>query len=494
MKKIILICFMAMFAVSCQDAIDIVQDGEINDAATFRTVADARSFLVGDVYRRVDITNEISFTAVFTDEVGIGNNNGGQGRELHRYFLFASDGNASSLWLSNYATINRVNRLIRGSALITTSTPEEEQALNSILAEARAIRAFAYLQLQTFFSTNMADDEALGVMLVDFVPEIDVQLPRVPNAQIYELMEADLLFAETNLSNSPAINPFANNYKYVTQGFIDAIRARMYLYRKNYTLAAQYAQAAITNSGLTLSNTATYNSMWNDLGRGETIFAASRPSAGGWGNIASSFFFNTTTLTGGCFHDMGRKLFNELNSRPSDVRRINWVDATSIFDGANPDPADAVTKDVIVINKYPGKANQPLRNDLKIFRVSEMVLILAECAVGGSTPDLNLAASLVQQIRTARNTGQTLPAYGSAQEAWADILLERRKELCFEGHRYIDLKRLGALANTSIDRDILDDNVLGTPLTLPINDHRFTMPIPQDEVQGNPTIQQNPNY
>jgi hypothetical protein len=253
-------------------------------------------------------------------------------------------------------------------------------------------------------------------------------------------------------------------------------------------LAAQYAQAAST--GLILSNTSTYNAMWNDVQRGETIFAASRPSAGVWGNIASSFFFNTTSLTGGCFHDMGRNLFNALDAHPSDVRRINWVDATSTFDPTNLQP----NADVIVINKYPGKPNQPLRNDLKLFRVSEMKLILAECAVGGATPDLALAASLVQEVRTARNTGQTLPVYGNAQQAWSDILLERRKELCFEGHRYIDLKRLGALANASIDRNILDDDIVGTPLTLPITDHRFTMPIPQDERAGNSNIQQNPIY
>mgnify|MGYP005855390847 CR=1 FL=1 len=484
---------MAVFAFSCQDALDIVQDGEINDAATFRTVADARSFLIGDVYRRIDITNEISFTAVFTDEVGLGNNNGGQGRELHRYFLFANDGNASSLWLSNYAIINRVNRLIRGSALIPIDTPEDEVALNSVLAEARAIRAFAYLQLQTFFSTDLSNDEALGVMLLDFVPTVDVKLPRVSNADIFEFMEEDLQFAETNLSSLPGVNPFANNYKYVTQGFINAVRARMYLYRKNYTLAAQYAQAAISTSGVALATGAAYNAMWNDAGRGESIFSASRPSAGGWGNIARSFFFNTTSLTGGCFHDMGRNLFNALDSNTSDVRNL-WVDNSSIFDPTQTNLALAQTTDVIVINKYPGKPSQPLRNDLKIFRVSEMKLILAECAVGGATQDLAAAAGFVQEIRTARNTGQTLPFYATPQDAWADILLERRKELCFEGHRYIDLKRLGAVANASIDRNILDDIVLGTPLTLPINDHRFTMPIPQDEVQANTTIQQNPNY
>ena len=122
-----------------------------------------------------------------------------------------------------------------------------------------------------------------------------------------------------------------------------------------------------------------------------------------------------------------------------------------------------------------------------------MVLILAECEVASS--NLAAAATLVRSIRTARATGQPLPVYATAQAAWADILLERRKELAFEGHRYLDIKRLAALAgNQGITRDNTDDDILDQPLTLPLSDYRFTLPIPQLEVAGNVTIQQNPGY
>ena len=334
----------------------------------------------------------------------------------------------------------------------------------------------------------MSDDSALGVMLLDFVPSIDVKLPRVPNSQIYALIEQDLTYAENNLSST------AVNYKFVTKGLVNAIRARMYAYRKNYTLAKQYAQAAIADSGLALSNTSTYNFMWNDLSQGETIFAASRPSAGAWGNVGSLFVFNTSELTGGVFHDMGRNLYNVLANNPNDIRFQTWIDPTSLVNPNYMTDPTYVDSDVLVINKYPGKANAPLRNDLKLFRVSEMKLILAECEVGGTTPNLVNAATLVQEVRTARNTGEVLPVYTTAQEAWADILLERRKELCFEGHRYLDIKRLGALANASIDRNITDDITPATPLTLPLTDYRFTMPIPQNEIAGNVGIQQNTGY
>lgn len=498
MRKLILVSLLSFFIYSCNDALDIVQDGEINNENTFKTVDDLRTFLLGDVYRRVNITNEIGFTAVFTDEVGIGHSSGGQGKELHRYNFFPTDGNASSLWIEKYGLINRINRLIAASDLITINDADDELKKNSILAEARTLRAWAYLQLIAFYSTDASNDNALGVILLDFVPTLEQKLPRVSNAEIYALIEADLAYAESNLSTNININPFGVNYKYVTPPLIDAIRARMYLYRKNYSLAEQYANAVITSFGAALPGSAGYNQMWNDLAKGEIIFAASRPSAGTWGNVAGLFFFNTTDVNGGVFHDMGRNLFNLLDASSTDIRRQLWVDATSVFDPNYDDPAntDYVDTDRIVINKYPGKASQPLRNDLKLFRLSEIYLILAEAQVGKSSPDLAQAAAYVQTIRTARNTGQSLPTYNNAQEAWADILLERRKELCFEGHRYVDIKRLGSLAGgLSIDRHFTDDEYgVNTPLTLPLSDHRFTFPIPQNEVAGNVTIQQNPGY
>ena len=75
-------------------------------------------------------------------------------------------------------------------------------------------------------------------------------------------------------------------------------------------------------------------------------------------------------------------------------------------------------------------------------------------------------------------------------------MLERRKELAFEGHRYIDLKRLGADAGVpGTDRDATDganSNAI-SPLNILLGDYRFTLPIPQAEININPLIQ-NPGY
>jgi hypothetical protein len=134
-------------------------------------------------------------------------------------------------------------------------------------------------------------------------------------------------------------------------------------------------------------------------------------------------------------------------------------------------------------------------NDLKAFRSSEMLLILAEAraAAGNFTG----AAILIKQLRDARfGSAQAQPIYANQAEAFAGILDERRIELSFEGHRYLDLKRLGTAANKGIERDMTDCTAQSGACTLPANDFRFALPIPIVEINGNPGIgdQQNPGY
>lgn len=499
--RILPICFAFSAFVSCSDAIDIVQEGELTDAAVFKTTNDLEKYLLGSVYTSVDVTNQIKFSSVFTDELKIGPSNTGQDQGLFRFVSTTDNGYAAAIWQQNYTTINRVNRLIKAASTITPSA--SEQALyNNSLAEARALRAFAYLNLESFFSPNMADNNALGVILTNQVPDILEQLPRSTNGAIWAQVEADLLFAESNLT-PPAthVTPY-----FINKNVINAMRARMYAYRKNYTLAKQYAQDVITNSNVTLapatpipagtvgsaawntqfyslSPTNPYRRVWADVvvPNSEVIFSLSRPVGGTGGNIAGIYTTNATLLTGSPLWTTGINLFNRLNAA-GDIRRYAFIDPTS-------------TTNVYVIDKYPGKTNAPLRNDIKVFRISEMILILAECEA--QTPaGYAVAASLVKSVRDARNylAPVALPVYASKAAALQDILAERRAEFSFEGHRYLDLKRLGGEAGVSIDRNAIDDTNSATPLTLPVTDYRFTLPIPSAELNGNPTIQQNPGY
>ncbi|MDR6159078.1 hypothetical protein QF023_002594 [Chryseobacterium sp. SLBN-27] len=378
----------------------------------------------------------------------------------------------------------------------------------------------------------MKDNNALGVVLsVEASDDLYLKLPRVKNGDIYNQINADLDFAYNNVVNDNS----ASGYYYVSKPMIDALRARLNINRGNYALAKQYAQAAITGSGLTLTpatpmpagtpaytgtwatafyNEATpqgtavpYRNLWNDrvntgtasapsyqAFRGENIWALSRPLTGAWGNIAALYTTNATNTNGSPLFDMGRNLYNTLTSYTTDIRRFAFVDPTSKISASYATDPNYIVNDVIIIDKYPGKGNQNLRNDVKAIRLSEMYLIAAEA--DAFLGNLSSAATYVKSVRDARRYSgtTTAPTYGSLATALQDILKERRAELCFEGHRYVDLRRLGKTAGVSIDRHFTDDRISSLPTTLDINSYKFTLPIPLPEVQGNPTIVQNPGY
>ncbi len=535
MKKLSLLLFaiVGLTFNSCEDAYHITQDGEFSEAATFKTLADMKLYMLG-VYNNADITSEIGLSSIITDEAAQGSQNAGQDKDLYGFTLNPEDTFTDDIWATEYRLINRANRLIRGAARITP-TADELPEYNSIVAQARALRAFGHFQLLTYFSTDLSDDNGVGVILVDHVPATTELLPRSTNGEVFALIESDLAYADANLIDyTTTTAPNAHPWTFFNKNAINAFRARMYLYRKNYPLALQYANAAIAagpaltaatpvptgvvGSGTptsgwngsfysTANPTSPYRKMWQDVAQGEIILSFEQGT--GKAAVSSLYYFNRTNLTGGPYHEMGRNLFNLLEQNngvhgSTDIRRYAFIDPTSKIDSGYPGTTapDYTTdtnyklSDVLLLDKYPGKVGNELTNDFKIFRTSEMYFIRAEALIAaGDLPGAALAIKAVRDARTFRGALPALPVYANATAAWADVLYERRLELCFEGHRYIDLKRLGTLAGAGVDRYSRDCDEWNIPTcSVPVTDHRFTLPVPQSELNANPNAQQNPGY
>jgi hypothetical protein len=549
MKKRIV--FLSLFAIlfSCNDATEIVQEGELNDQRLFTNVDNMQLFL-NETYDRLAIENDIQVSSLLSDEVAIGG--ALTVNDTQRFFVVSTNGSADAIWATHYNLINYCNRVIRGATYFTPPAADLAE-YNSILAQARALRAFAHFELMVYFSEDLSDASGLGVMLLDRVPVTTDDIPRATNGELFSFIENDLAFAQANLGTPLAGSTpvtAANSYKYINQNFINAFRARMYLYRKDYPQALTYADAVIgarplatstftlpanypatsaaipptgAGTGSTTINVSpttapaqavqralytidqwtsatapTYRKMWVDSDQGELLFAIDRPN--NKTNFSSRYNTNGSYITGAVLYDMGRNLFNlytqPLGGGAQDFRRWSFVDRSATI-SATPATASRIGEQ-IVIDKYPGKTGAHTANDVKVFRASEIYFIKAECLVRNG--NLTGAATLIQQVRQARNyiSGATVPtpSYANATEAFADILLERRKELAFEGHRYIDLKRLGADAGVpGTDRDATDganSNAI-SPLNILLGDYRFTLPIPQAEININPLIQ-NPGY
>ncbi len=522
---------------SCSDALDTnLQPGTVEDDGTpFKTTDALYNYMMGNVYGTLEPQYPIHVSAVLSDEVKPGASSGGQEFSLHRYFLTSQEPRVAEIWQNNYAVINHVNRLVRGAAGITPTSTADQTRLNQILAQARAMRAYAYLQLESLFSTDMTDSNALGVLLLKDVPDLDAKLPRVKNSDIYAFIEADLTFARNTLTTE------GTNQYFIGKSAVNAISARYFLYKGDYAQAKTYAQAVVTASAAggfalaqatPITNTASgtvidaaawrtqfyavgtsfnpYRQMWVDQNRGESILSLGRIALGGNGTaIGAVWNTNSSSLSGSPMWFWGRNLYNlfEAAYGPSatpggaptggDIRFLANRDPTN---SPNPSYASlypnnlAQTRqtDRLVIDKYPGKSGTNTRNDIKLFRLSEMYFILAECAVNDG--QLSTAAGYIKNVRDARNfiAPVAAPVYANAQAGWADVLKERRLELALEGHRLIDLKRLAVKAGVKMDRNNTDDIV--TTSNLENGDYRYTLPIPLSEISANPNAQQNPGY
>lgn len=123
-----------------------------------------------------------------------------------------------------------------------------------------------------------------------------------------------------------------------------------------------------------------------------------------------------------------------------------------------------------------------------IARLADILLLKAEALA--SLGDVSGAMALVNQVRTRAGIS-TITATDQV-EAINKVLEERLMELAFEGDRWFDLKRMGkAVEILSQQRD---GNGVVIPTASNINQNRLLWPIPQDKLDANPLLTQNPGY
>lgn len=485
--KFIYACLM-LSIVSCNDAIEIEQPGRLGAENAFQSVSDLRAGLLG-AYNYLDTTGEIGLTAAMTDESHRGKDNGGQNNDEQNFNINSSNSYVTRIWRSNYGAIGMANRVIQAASSIDSS--EDQDEYDNILGQAHAIRAFAHFQILTFFSPDYTDDSALAGLLVTS-PSVDIfePRPRSTNGEFYTAISADLDMASNLINASEGVT-------FMGADFVTALRARMAAYRGQYSVADGYAESLLANYSIATQDE--YTAMFEDSDFTEVIFNLERSigdsydgqgtEGGGW--AGSLFAFIDATASGGPFMEMSRSVYNLL-AGTDDVRLTRNLNiAESTIDSTYETNDNYLNDDMLLVFKYPG-GTQPLLNDLKVFRASEMLLIRAEAAADAG--DLTGAANLLKELRDARyGAPQAVQSFADETEAFGAILDERRLELLFEGHRWVDLKRLGNRGNRAIDRDAKEcENLAGC--TLPNSDYRFTLPIPLSETTANSGVDQNDGY
>ena len=464
MKKIILSLSILFVLYSCNTD-NLPNDALISDTA-YKSVDDLQKGLIG-VYSNYTNRNIVTFNSIFTDECKVGADNGGQQLLLYNQLLDASEANSSAIWTAHYRVINRANRILFAATKITPTAAQLSQ-YNNIKGQCYALRALCHLDLMNHYTVDPTILTSAAVPYIDFVVGNE-KLPRNSVAQVRDGILQDLATASTFI--------VATDKTFATKGFLDFVKAKTYFLTGDYPAALTIANDLM--STIPLANTTQYVNMFKDTDNTEVIFKRRR--------VALETFMGGTwyfTGTGGAFMEMSNKMFAAINNSTSDVRR------NVLFDNINSNPAN----NKHLINKYPGSSGIPFLNDEKVMRISEVYLIKIECQA--RLTQFTDAAVTMKALRDARfGSSTTLDTYSNMTDAATAILSERNIELGYEGHRYVDVKRLRNIVNVGIERNPLDCGG-AVPCTLGITDHRFTLPIPQAEIGTNTVIasQQNPNY
>ncbi len=369
---------------------------------------------------------------------------------------------ATDTWAAAYSTILSLNNIINANIPVTPTSSQ-------LKGEALTLRALVYFYMVRLYATPYTvNADAPGIPLVlTYDPALKPARSKV--SEVYAQIEKDLTDAFAMMTNT------SKNSSYVTKYVAKALEAKVELTKGDWAAAKAAAQDVVDNGGYSLAPASQYLAYWNNpapvSNKLETIFEVSNDGVNNNGNNSLAYFYDPA----GYGDVFAVKALYDLYAS-TDIRKQLM------------EPGDKSGQPITIVLKYPNASNPDDKDDDKILRYSDILLILAEA--DARTADETNARKWLNEVAQQRDpsfagftsTGQTLID---------DIIQERRKELAFEGDRYWDIVRL----NLDVTRINLDNNYpSNTPLTLPAGDDKRIWPIPQTEIDANPNIVQNPGY
>lgn len=444
-------------------------------------------------------------------------------------------------WTGCYSWIRKVNEFLDGLESNKQNFSEEEY--REFRAEALYYRAYAYFLIMRCHASETLD---LGAVLYT---DINQQVTknkaqkRSTIAQTYDQILSDINFAVDNLPKPDHASGRLNRYAAC------ALKARAMLYAKRYG-EAKSAVERIIDSGC-YSYIDDYSDIFKSLDNPEVIWGFgfakgsvthnfdkkySQPGdiclqGGGYGSgyagPTQEFVDMYDYADGTPFNisDVSNRFITNNNFTKRDPRlgaSVLWNGAywkgrsLECYEGgydmkyfpygtAN-SPGNTVTG--YYMRKLLDESNTSYVLDGSYqpwieFRFAEMMLIYAECLA--SEKDWAGAFNCVNELRKKRfgkDNVKTLPIsdWNSALDV---ILKERAVELCFEGHRFWDLRR------TSRAKTVLDgkkytgvkwtESGQAESVSCEMAARRYpqrfdSFPIPQNEISNNTLVKQNPEW
>ena len=372
-----------------------------------------------------------------------------------------------------YGVLSAANNLL-GNIAETDISDERKRQLEGEGKFVRALVLHDLVRTYGYEPTQIVDGWDAGVVVrtepVEVPEEADLRA-RQTVVEVYNQIESDLLDAISLLNND---NP---NYL-ASRGGAEALLSRVYLYLERYEDVITQATNAMDSGMGSLVQAEAYAEAFHGQFNPEALFEL--------------IFDNQETIS---VNNALSAVTTTLPAAWSDL--VYTDDLLNIYDQENDVRYIDMTfeaRGFTYNNKYSGSAdgnnqfdgNTPVRfvtwvDNMPIIRYSEVLLNRAEAYAETGREDL--ARADVNRLRENRGL-EASPINSTGSTLISDILIERRKELAFEGHRWFDLKRRGM----NIPKP------QGNTPTIEYTDFRILANLPNGDVDINPNLLQNPGY
>lgn len=362
-----------------------------------------------------------------------------QVQEFISHNIKSDNPTVNAAWIAIYQTINRANNVIAKVPAVEDASFTEEHR-KKLLGEAHFVRALAYFDLARSWG---------GVPIVT-EPTIkssdNIGLSRATLEETYAQVLSDLDIAETDL-------PATTDRFRATQKTVWALKARYYLYHKDWTNAEEYATKVIADAA-NYQLVQPYNGFIANRGTGESVF---------------EIYYNGTTETN---THAGQWLPQTLGGTRQ------WAPNEAFVSLANTEETGG-NRNVLVAqdnqNRWYGYLYRSVNASATyVIRIAELYLGRAEARAQQN--DLDGALNDLNAVRKRAGLVDISPANQD------DILLaienESRIEFAFEPHRWYDIVRTGRAGDLWNLTDV----------------NKYLLPIPYNEILKNKALTQNAGY
>lgn len=441
-----LIALFVILLCSCEDFLESKQ----NDKMIPKTIENYSELIYGEVINKKGEKFMISNIALSDDfsEVVVKFSSYDSRKDLISYYTWAQnleqkiDGSVDEdkSWSILYHKVLMCNVVINEIDKLDLTDVEDNVNRNILKAECLFLRANAYFRLLNLYGEPFIDDAqartGLGVPINNAVGVSDKIYKRSSIKEVYNKIEDDLL---------QSIDLFDKNRRKFPTIFrpdIDASRlllSRVYLYQKKYNETEKICNTLISTSSKTICNLIEYKE--------QCFFTNSNT---GIIFTYEDIEYKSTSNTGSTFYgasDELLKLYANEDTRP-----------TKFF---------MKDKRTVPYKYNSFKSNIYGRN----FRIEEAYLNRAEAR---AYIDYTKALEDINKIRKNRLVDNYEVSANTKEDAINLVRNERRMELCFEDHRWFDLRRQGMpeikhklTTNTETKIYILEKNSPSYTLSIP---------------------------